>query len=233
MKKALKAAVSLFACSSMLCLMGCGSTDSGDVRPETIYQHYTWLYNADNGHTIASAKFHVSSGFGKMIRLVSPAKVQINGSDFQSFSDFLEKGYETVYNNYVQTGIFTYLDSSGKNFTNSASLSNINSIDMPAIGSVNANNAYSFIWLGESLGTNEKVALEIQTPSGGMFFFSEISDVGTRNVHLTVADWTTIGKGVSKWQLKRYKENALTQQNPVGGSMTLVYCSPVQSVTIK
>lgn len=233
MKKALNAALSLLACAGLICLTGCGSTDSGDVRPETVYQHYTWLYNADNNHTIATAQFHVSSAFGKMIRLVSPARAKINGADFQSFSDLLNKGYETVYNTAVQTGSFSYLDSSGKSFANSASLADINSIGMPVIGSVNANAAYSFIWEGAALGSDEKVVLEIQTPSGGMFFLPDILDVGGRNVHISIANWNTIGKGVSKWQLKRYKELPLTQQNPVGGSMTLEYCSVMQSVTIK
>ncbi len=220
------------AVAASLWLAGCGSTKSDDINAAVIYQSYRYEFNAGTGHTIAQARFLVRTAAGDMIRLVSPAEVRLNGALMTDFSDFLKRGYEMVLNRYERLGTFRYTDRDRMVYTNTADLTQVASIAMPAgLTQIDSTRDFTIRWTGDALGPQETAILEVKWNNGA--YNQQVVDVGSTGITLTTHDLGAIGRRTVSMRLQRVRKLPIQQATPMGGEMELVWSSPTVEVQIR
>lgn len=205
--------------STLFTFTSCQKEDSDSVDQDKIWTSYELYYDKNQDKTYARATFKFSNALGTNLELKSPASVTFNG-DALSFKNTFAY-YEKEYAGFISSGTFSYTDLDNNTFTNA--ISGIKPIAFPVIDTIHTANAFTIIWVGDSLATNEKVTLWLDGvyQNNSEFFYQ--SSQGATSIICAANQLQNLGHGTGNGWMERTITPAIQNATSAGGSIKGVY----------
>jgi hypothetical protein len=219
----------LLAIAAVALFTACNKEDSSSVDQSKIWLAQTVDYDANTGITIASAQFRFSNGVGTLLRLDSPANLQIEGEDAEYF-DALAL-YKKQYTGVKDSATFVYTDHDNNSFTNTILVGR--SIDLPAgIDTISKSAAYDVLFQGQPLVAGETATVYIKEGNGTDWqSFTELS-VGATKITMTTNKLQNLNTGGGQMKIERVKFGEPADNPGKGGLTTSKYSSQVKQIVI-
>lgn len=196
-------------------IISCEREDSADVNQDRIYTKYELFYNANEDKTYARAIFRFGNALGTLLELSEPSQVSFNG-DVLSFKPALAY-YEKEYAGFIESGTFTWQDTEGVTYINTAT---INNLDFPEIDTIPRNAAFELFWVGDSLSSNEVVTLTANSVLEGDAQLFTQSNINAKSIILELNKLQILGQGNGTLLMERHYNPQLEEKTGAGGEIT-------------
>lgn len=198
---------------------GCAKEDSANVNQDSIYAIYELFFNETEDKTTARATFRFGGPTGTLLELSDPAGVTFNGKALGY--NALTGVHKDEYVGQVSDGSFSYTNTDGQVFMNQTDT--IKSIGFPAVDTIDASMAYSFIWQGDPVAQNELVSLSIDgTQQANLEIFSTLIP-GKTDLVLAADRLQKVGEGMATVYLKREKNRLSIEDGTSKGGRKAVW----------
>lgn len=207
---------------TLLFFTSCKKEVSTNVDKDRIYTNYDVSYDQQMNRTEVKATFRVDHSSGQKIELVYPARVDFDGDRLVYRQ--ITGTYDITRTGNMLGRPITFTDREGNQFSNSLI---VNSIDLPfGLTSISKNADFYLPWNGPALEAGETVTVTI----GGRKFSTSLS--GSTYIVLQRYELQNLVAGTAQIQIKREKENSLSQSNLSGGRISASYQSRKVTINI-
>lgn len=197
-----------------MALTACQKADSSDVNQNKIYAEYELFYDKDADKTYASAIFKFNSVTGTQLQLTPPSEIKF-GSDAIPWDPTFAY-YRKEYAGQINSGTFTFKDSSGVAYSNTVNLAAI--ITNPVIDTIHKSGSFTYTWVGNSISANEAAGLTIAFtagPTNFQYFYQ--NTVGSTNFVLSATKLNLLPNGPSTCTLERSCQTTAPSVTSAGG----------------
>jgi hypothetical protein len=195
---------------------------SVNVNQSRIWTDYELHYDANKDLTTAKASFRFGSSLGTPLDLTSPSEVRFNGDllarQVQIGTGFVS--YERTFAGRVTSGTFRFVDTEDEGYSNTVTL---DAVEFPAsVGPIDNDNAYTFDWVGASLGSGEQVDVTLWRLAPGtasLAVFPQVQD-GAHGVVMDALQLRNVAAGEVSLKMERRWSGTPSRAPDAGGRIT-------------
>lgn len=227
MKKALL--IITITIASVYFFSSCERESSSDVNQDRIYALYEVVYNQTQDISYARASFFFGSITGTKLELADPSNVKFNDTPL-GFKEALAY-YETQIAGYTNTGNFTWEDTEGNVFVNTAI---VKEIAFPAeLDTIVKGQSYELKWVGDSLTSGESVYAYVDgTAEGDEINVYQNTQYATSLV-MTAVQTEKLTVGTNTIFMRRRHETDAQQETSAGADCAGVYETLTVNIEVK
>jgi hypothetical protein len=221
------------ACSSVLLLASCGSTDTANsdaVKQSEIYQSYSVTYDAGDRELYASASYRFGGSTGTTLNLVGGSSVSFDGETMASENNMFSGTFYRIDKQTAFKGnyTFSFTDSEKKTYTNSVAFLPVEIAKYPE--KADKSTGIMVTWL-TPLKNNETMYLYLEDSKNNTASIST-SVVGANSIELAADQMNNIVPGQVNIYLVRESSNSLADATHLGGNMYVKYTSKKVGMTL-
>lgn len=213
----------------------CQSENASSVNPETVYQAYSITYNTATKKTTAIARFRSGGITGPALRLDGMAKITHNHFELKPTSDEMHGfHYVGAADGFIPDHTFTYTDTHGKTYTNSAKIISIEFADNAPV-KISRSHLPSFPFVGaEPINDDEAFQVALHPPFQKHLMIHSNLGPGAKELTIHTENYLhEFPDGKQTIQLERSRNVPLQQATPRGGAIAVLYMSAPRVVTIE
>ena len=211
-------------------LVSCNKESSDDVNQDKIYTDYEMFYNANTDKTVVVARFKFGDITGTNLELDNGASV-VFGSDTLYYNVWYT-GHAKEYAGQIPVGTFTYKDTDGNTYINTAPSGQSIAFD-PAFTTITKSIANTLTWVGSTLAANEAVGVFVGTNwtwGQDALFYQDLD--GSSDIIMGVSQMNNLAEGPATVFMDRSINVDVSQGTSKGGKIRYRYRTLNQNVTV-
>ena len=220
----------LFTIITVSTLVSCNKESSDDVNQDKIYTDYEMFYNANTDKTVVVARFKFGDITGTNLELSNGAYV-LFGSDTLYYNVWYT-GHAKEYAGQIPVGTFTYKDTDGNTFVNTAPSGQTIAFD-PAFTTITKSAANTLTWVGSTLAANEAVGVFVGTSwtwGQDALFYQDLD--GASDIVMGINKMNNLATGPATVFMDRSINLDVAQVTGNGGKIRYRYRTLNQNVTV-
>ncbi len=204
-------------------IFSCTTEETTSIDSTQIWTGYSVFYDKTENKTYVTASFSFKHSLNEPIVLADGSSVLFNNEELPFLG--VSTGYQKVFDGFINTGTFTYIDSEGNRFVNEVPV--IEEISWPEQALIMQRGTdYTLNWQGTPLNNNENVSATI-----GRTWFTVLSAEATSVVYKG-EELTKLQSGTYEGALYRNCNTPAPQAPSVGGMIYTKYTAETKEIQL-